>query len=405
MRKSMLLGLALMASMSLSAQTSVLKDVEHNLKSSNPNPAQALKDIQPALTNPETAKLADTWVLAGKAGFDVYQNMVTMQAIGQNPDNGQKSAGAQALLDGYNYFLTALPLDTVVNEKGKVKTKFSKEIIKKINEKYQQLPQAAVFAWEAADYQKSYDLFDMFLSLPTNPVLGKNAPQADPDSIRGNMLWNQGIAMLLLNKPAEALVKLRQMEGLGYEPDEYYEYAVSAAQQAGDDEAAVEFAQKGIAKYGASNTAFIATLINEQLNRKDYKAAYKLANDAIAQTSADEAELRSQLYDILGTIAENDNNETEAEVHFRKSVEVDPNYAKGWYDLGRIIHNRAIAVDNNIESEAQRVEQVYPLEREAAGYFEKAYNIDENQSNIPGILYRIYYMLGDDDKANYWQNM
>lgn len=405
MRKSLLIGLTLMASMSLSAQVSVVKDADRTLKSGAANAAQALKEIQPALTNPETKDQAETWVIAGRAGFDVFKNAFTTQTISQSLTNDEKKAAADALLNAYTYFLTALPLDTVVNEKGKVKTKFSKEIIKTINEKYEDLPMAAGFAWDAQDYGKSYDLFEMYMTLPENKVLGSNAPKAQVDSVKGNMYWNQAIAMLLLNRPADALAKFRAMDGLGYEPTEYFEYAVGAAQQAGDDAAATEFAQKGIQKYGATNTALIAALINNYLQNKDFKAAYDLANDAIAQTSADATELRSQLYNILGTIAENDEKEEEAEQHFRKAVEVDPTYAKGWYDVGRIVHNRAIKVDNNIDTEAQRVEQVYPLEREAAGYFEKSFNLDDSQSSIPGILYRIYYMLGDNDKANYWQNM
>lgn len=388
----------------MTAQMNVVKEVERNLKGSNPNSAQALKDIQPALTNPETAKLAQTWIVAGKAGFDVFTDVNLLAATGQNISNDQKKDAANALYDGFTYYLTALPLDTVVNEKGKVKTKYSKDIIKQIQKQYPQLPNGAAYAWEAQDYNKAYDLFEMYLQLPCSPVLGENAPTAEPDTIQGRMMWNQVVAKLLLNQPAEALTKIRQMEKYNYIPDEYYEYAVAAAQQAGDDAAATEFARKGIEKYGASNTTFIATLINDQLNKKDYAAAYKLANDALAQTAADAKELRSQLYDILGTIAENDDKADEAEQHFRKSVEEDPNYAKGWYDIGRIVHNRAITVDNNIETEQQRKDQVYPLEREAAGYFEKSYQLDDSQSSIPGILYRIYYMLGDEEKANYWQN-
>ncbi len=404
MKKTLLIGLSLMAAMSMTAQMNVVKEVERNLKGSNPNSAQALKDIQPALTNPETAKLAQTWIVAGKAGFDVFTDVNLLAATGQNISNDQKKDAANALYDGFTYYLTALPLDTVVNEKGKVKTKYSKDIIKQIQKQYPQLPNGAAYAWEAQDYNKAYDLFEMYLQLPYSPVLGENAPTAEPDTIQGRMMWNQVVAKLLLNQPAEALTKIRQMEKYNYIPDEYYEYAVAAAQQAGDDAAATEFARKGIEKYGASNTTFIATLINDQLNKKDYAAAYKLANDALAQTAADAKELRSQLYDILGTIAENDDKADEAEQHFRKSVEEDPNYAKGWYDIGRIVHNRAITVDNNIETEQQRKDQVYPLEREAAGYFEKSYQLDDSQSSIPGILYRIYYMLGDEEKANYWQN-
>lgn len=404
MKKILIIGAALTAALSISAQKNVVQEVERNLKSSSPNPAQALKDIQPALTNPETATDAQTWIIAGNAGFDVFQDAYIQLTMGQPVADDKKVAAADAMLNAFNYYITALPLDTVRNDKGKVKTKHSKNIVKKIKEKYGQLPDGAALAWEAQDYAKAYDLFEMLLTLPKNPVLGENAPEALPDTVQGKMIWNQVIAKLLLNQPAEALVKIRQMEPLGYIPDDFYEYAVGAAQSSGNEAAALEFAQKGLDKYGPKNTTFIAAIINDKLNKKEYAEAYRLTNEALSAVDPSDGPLRAQLYDILGTIAENDDKIDEAEKHFRSSVEADPQYAKGWYDLGRIVHNRAISVDNTIETEQQRVEKVYPLEREAAGYFEKSFGLDDQQSNIPGVLYRIYYMLGDNAKASYWQN-
>lgn len=406
-KKLLVAGLAAVAALSVSAQQNVVKEVERALKASNPDYEQVLKDIQPALSNPETAGLAETWVLAGKAGTEYYQDAMIAQATGRPYGVAKDAAAAAALLDGFNYYLRALPLDSVVDAKGKTKTKFSKDIVKRINDRYDQLRNAGVMAWQNQSYQNAYDIWEMYLTLPTNPVLGSNAPKAAVDTIQGEIMWNQAIAMLLLGNNEAGLKKFRQMDGYGYFPADYYSYAMSAAQQIGDEDAANEFARKGLAQPGgASNSGFLAQLINTELDKKNFAAAYDLVNQALANTPAENGELRAQLYDIIGTIYENDNKLDEAAKSFKQSIEANPQYAKGHFDYGRMLYNQALVLDENM-SDAERVQKVDPQFKEAATYFEKAYELDEELSQIPNILYRLYYRLGAgfEDKASYWQNM
>lgn len=406
-KKLLVAGLVVAAAMSVSAQQSVVKEVERSLKASNPDYEQLLKEIQPALSNPETAGLAETWFLAGRAGMEFYQDAMIAQATGRPYGVAKDAQAAGALLDGFNYFLQALPLDSVADAKGKIKTKVSKDIVKRINDRYDQLRNAGVMAWQNQDYQKAYDIWEMYLTLPTNPLLGKNAPKAATDTIQGEIMWNQAIAMLLKGNNELGLKKFRQMDGYGYIPNDYYSYAMSAAQAIGDEESANEFARKGLAQPGGeSNSGFLAQLINTELDKKNFAAAYDLVNQALASTPAENGELRGQLYDIIGTIYENDNKLDEAAKSFKQAFEANPEYAKGYFDYGRMLYNQALQMDENL-SDAERVEKVDPQFKEAAKYFEKAFELDEELSQIPNILYRLYYRLGAgyEDKASYWQNM
>lgn len=408
MKKRLIFGLTMAMAMSMSAQTSLVKEVERGVKG-NGNSEELLAKIQPALTNPETAELAETWVVAGKAGFGFFQDAIISEATGQPFDAAKSNHAAKGLLDGFNYYLKALPLDSVADNKGKIKTKFSKEIVKTIKDRYDQLRNAGIMAWSAKDFDNAYNLWEMWIELPSNPVLGKNAPKAAADTIVGETMWNQAIALLLQNKNQEALTKLTQMEPYGFIPEDYYSYAMGAAQAIGDDEAANNFARKGMetCKGGAAYTGFIAQLINTELAQKNYEAAYKLVNDALASTTDEQSELRGQLYNIMGNINENNEKFDEAEASFRKSIEIDPNFAKSYFDLGRIIYNNALKIDETIADVAERDAKVAPMLLEAAGLFEKAYGMDDQLSQIPSVLYRLYYRLGNgyEDKMNYWQNM
>lgn len=408
MKKTLILGLALASALGISAQTSVVKDVENGLKK-NDDCEKLLNQIQPALTNPETAELAQTWYVAGRTGLGFYQEAVIGQATGQPFDAEKNNRAAKALLDGFGYLVKALPLDSVADAKGKIKTKYSKDIVKMIRDRHDQLRNAGVMAWEAKDFQNAYDIWDMYLALPNNPVLGKEAPKAAPDTIQGELIWNQAIAMLLSNKNAEALACLEKMPPYGFIPEDYYAYAMNAAQAIGNEEKAIDFAKKGL-EAGTNpqmNTGFLATIINYEMSKENYAGAYEYANKALADAPADNVLLQAQLYDILGTISENDNKPEVAKENFKKSFEIDPTFAKGYFNYGRMLYNKCIELDEQITDRAERDAQVVPALKEAATYFEKAYELDDTLDQVPSVLYRLYYRLGPEfeEKSNYWQNI
>lgn len=407
MKKTLLIGAAVVSAFSLSAQQSVLKDAEHEMKGSSPDYNKVLNMLQPALTNPETAELAETWNLAGDAAMNLFSNVTLLQATGQTVSPADQDAAGLALLNGFNYSLKALPLDTVVNEKGKVKTKYSKDIVKRIQKNYEQLRNAGIMAWSNADYDGAYDIWEMYLTLPTNPVLGKNAPKAAADTIQGELMWNQAIARLLKQDNAGALKKIRQMEGYGFMPEDYYAYAMTAAKGAGDDAAANEYARKGLAQgSGESNVGFLAQLINTEIDNKNYPAAYEYVNQALSSTPESNGELRAQLYDIIGSINETEEKFDDALTNFKKAIDANPNFGKAYFDYGRIVYNEALKLDDTLNDQAERDAKVNPKLIESAEYFEKAYELDNTNTQIPNILYRLYYRLGAgyEDKASYWQN-
>ena len=118
--------------------------------------------------------------------------------------------------------------------------------------------------------------------------------------------------------------------------------------------------------------------------------------------------MRSQLYDALGYVYEQEEDMDKASENFQKAIDIDPSAAKPYFDLGRIIYNRAIKLDEEGSVTGSRNEEVVPDLIKAAELFEKAYSIDENSMNqIPGILYRLYYRLGPgyEDKTELWKNM
>ncbi|MDE6265138.1 MAG: tetratricopeptide repeat protein, partial [Paramuribaculum sp.] len=185
-------------------------------------------------------------------------------------------------------------------------------------------------------------------------------------------------------------------------------YGLEAARRQNDSIAMVDIAKRGYEKYGTANITFIGELINDHLNRNDFKGCEAMVSEALAATPDTSVAIKSQLYDILGVVYEQENNEPAAIENFNKAIELNPENGKNYYDLARIVYNQAVRMDESAESEEQRVKEVNPKLLEAAKLFEKAYSLDsDNLTGIPNILYRLYYRLGDgyQDEASKWENM
>lgn len=405
MKKISILGVCLLTGLAAMAQVSLVKDVEHTLKGSSPDFQKALNDVQPALTNSETAGTMMPWYLAGKAGFGLYDNLYVQESLGATLTPDQKKTAGHALVDGYNYYFKALHLDSVPNEKGKIKPKKSKEILKAMASNYHQLRNAGIFLFDNQDYDGAYDAWELYCTLPQNPILGKSAPVADPDTIVGQIRFYQGVAMLTSDKNDRALKSIQEAIKDGYQTIDVYRYGVEAARRIDDSVAMLDIARQGYDKFGTEDVIFIGQIINHYIAEGNFPECFNLVNEAIKATT--DNKILSQFYDIRGYIYEQDNKIDEAVADFKKATELDDVNAKAYFDLGRMINNTVAAQlqdtsDNNVPEE-----QAKELLK-AAELFERAYQLDEpNYPQIPGILYRLYYRLGEKyvDQTNYWKSL
>jgi len=415
MNKISLAGLCLLAGLTASAQTSLVKEVERDLKGGAPY-SQSIQKLQPAFSNPETKDQAYTYYVAGKGGFDNYDKAKIKLQLNQEMKDDEKKEAGLGLMEGYEFFFKALPLDSLPNEKGKVKPKYSKDMIKLMVAGYGDLRDAGVLLFDTHDYVDAYKAWDLYTTqLPSNPTLLANKLQVDNDTIVAPIIFYQGVAALTIgeNDPSKAdeynrkaIEKMKQAAAIkDYKNIDVYRYGVEAARRANDSIAMLEIAQAGYEKYGTEDISFIGQLINERLAAKQYAQCYNMLNEAIA--GCNNNEMKSQLNDVLGFVYEQEEKFPEAESAYRKAIELNGSAAKPYFDLGRILYNQALKLDETAD-EATRASTVNPELLKAAEYFEKAYEINPDEmGQVPGILYRLYYRLGAgyEDKANYYQNL
>lgn len=396
MKKSSILGLCLIAGVSASAQMSLVKDVEHSLKGGSDDLAAALVNIQPALTNDESKGEAQTWFVAGKAGFELYDNLYAKKSIGQNVDG--KQAG-DAIVKGYEYMMTALPLDTIVDAKGKTKTKYSKDIVKTIAGHYNDFSTAAVLCWEAKDYPGAYKAWGIWVDLPNNKSLGKNAPAAPADSVVSEMVYNMALAAWQMDSIPLALENMKRAKSMGYKKKNLYDYAISLAAQSKNNALVYELAEEAYPLYGKEDPKFLQLMINSRIENEKYDEAKQMLENAI---SADPN--NAQLYNIMGILYEAQKDNDNAIANYRKATELDAKFAQSQYNLGRKLCEKAYAISDGASNLSQAdynklVEtEINPLFREAAEHLEAAYSIDpDNGSDALRYLRNVYYNLHDEE--------
>lgn len=393
MKKLTILGICLTVGLAASAQMGLVKDVEAQLKSGNADYQAAFEAIKPALTNPESKDQAQTWYVAGKTGFDGYDKISAMQAFGQEID---KKGTARMLLDGYEYIMTALPLDTVVNEKGKVKTKYSKDIVKTVAGHFGDFFNAGVMCWEAQDWDGANKLWAIYEVLPYDARLGKDAPAALADTIRADVAYNRALALYQMSDYKNAVDMFKKSAKLGNSKKGVYDYAISAAVQAGDNDAVYALAQEALPLFGKEDPKFMQLIINSHILKKEYDQAKQMLDNALAEDPNN-----SQYLMIMGILLEEQGKADEAADYYQKAAQAGPENAMAQYQYGRSLCEKAYKLgDTQGLSQAEYNKllesQINPLFREAATYLEKAYQLDNNQTDALRYLKNVYYNLHDE---------
>lgn len=394
MKKISILGLCLLAAATASAQKDLVKSVERDMKANAAAYPDNLKKLTPAFTDAETATDAQTWFVAGKGAFDYFDNQQVMLQMGKDIDKKQLG---HALIDGYGYLLKALPLDSVADAKGKIKTKYSKDVYKLINAHYNDFHNnAALYLWDAQDYPGAVEAWKIYVEAPNNPSLVKNGLKVAPDSIYAEILFNMGIGYSLAQDNENALKSFTAAIDKGYDKKQAYDYAISTASTLQRNEDIANIAKRAYEVY--DDPVYIGYMVNDLVDKKQYVEAEQLIDKYIAADPN-----IAQLYFVKGVLLQTEEKPAEALEFFKKAVELDPNHVQALFSVGYLIYQDALAIDqneggglSNAEYNDLRKNKVDPLLKEATVPLEKVLELDDTHTDARNVLRSIYYNLKDE---------
>lgn len=406
MKKISFIGIFIAAAMTMSAQVSLVKEAKRDFGTvkTYKEYQKALQALTPAFNDAETAKQAETFYIPAKAGFVLFDNLYGQKQFGKDVNLVEMS---DALMDGYNLGLMVLDLDTVVDAKGKVKTKFSKDIVSQICGHANDFSNAGSIYWGEKDFKKSYEGFTTYLAIPGNPRFGKMAPAALPDTIAAELNMYRAYAAMNAQMLPEALQAFDEMVALGGVQDTVaYDFAFNAAYNNERDYARMlKYTAQAYERFQLPR--FLGLMVNIYIDEKDYDTARKLLADAIANDPNN-----AEYYYSQGIMCQNLGELDNAKAAYKKATELDPKNAKALFAYGTMLATEFDALDaeasaNLSQSEYNKyfVETLKPLLLEITKYCEASYAADEEMTDALRTLRSVYYRLNDGENLKRVENL
>lgn len=407
MKKTSILVFCALTTVGAFAQKAVVEEVDHAIGGMTPDYKAASEKIVPALTNEETKGQAKTWFVAGKANMGLYDSQYTKLQLQQPIDTVLM---ANAIMKAYDYFKTALPLDSVkqVDKNGeykrekdgriKVKTKYSKDIIASLVGHHNDFSVAGNLFYDKKNYLEAAKCWGIYTSLPYSGIT-KRSEFAAADSTISQVEFYQAIALWQGEDLKGAVAAFESARKHGYTKKEAYDYAMNCYAGLNDNEGIVAIAKEALPLYGDKDSQYLNILINDNINKEKYDEAKSMLEEAIAKNPNN-----AELQNLMGLIYEQQKDEKTALDLFKKAVALDPNYAQGQFNTGRLLMKEAVAVQGELDSlkgsayVKAKEERLVPLFKEALPYMEKAYSLDSTNANAKNILRNLYYQLGEADK-------
>lgn len=409
MKKLSLISLSVLTALAGFAQADVVKNVETLVKGKKYE--QALQTVQPALQNAATAETVAPWYLAGKSAFGIWDDAFVANMNPATKLSEEQMVGvSHKLLDGYKYFVKALPLDQLPDEKGKVKPKYTKEIRKAIGSNYKSYFEAGLTLYNNQDYPGAYEAWDLYVNLPKNPNADEKSFVADPDSIVGQIAYYQSLAAYFAKDAAKALECAQKAINLGYKDKGSYLVAVESANTLGQAELGTKLAEEANAIFGGEDISFMAQLVNSAMDANDFPACYNAIQQSYALAKNDS--IRGTVLNVKAIVQEREGKIAEAKATLQESINTFPSNAKNYFDMGRLIQNEVAAQEDNADEDT-RMNVIVPAIKKALEFYEKSYELDDSQNDLPTYIYRLYYgldqnyHLGDEyaKKAEYWNSL
>ncbi|MCD7971804.1 MAG: tetratricopeptide repeat protein [Candidatus Azobacteroides sp.] len=388
MKKIFLSAILCLAMGTAFAQKDNLKEVKKALDAVTPDYEAVQSKISSMLTNPETANDPEAWFVAGSFEDKIFSTENNKTLLQQTPD---EPLMYKALFKSYDYFVKAIELEKIPNEKGKVNNKYTKQIkaILKINQPY--FVNAGAYYYDNGDYGTAYEAFKLFLDIQNLDIFKSEALMAD--SVYNQIKLYAALSSSYNEDIPAAVVLLEDLKTKDYETEQVYTALAQNYQIMGDSVKYAATLKEGVSKLPDSRF-FLESMINMYINSGQIDEAMKYLDDAIAKNPT-----VPEYWRVKGDLYETEIKDVDKALEaFEQSLNIDPTYARGIAGIGRLYYNQGFNLQQKANElsfkEAQVVqEEVNEYYKKALPYLEKAHQLDPDDRQYIMALYAVYYAL------------
>ena len=381
------------------AQIKNVKDAKSIASEMKPDFAKAESLINAALTNPETKDNPETWNVAGFVQQKRSAKEMENAYLRKPYDTLQVYKSA---LEMCKYYFKCDELAQVPDEKGKIKNKYRKpnaaaimgERGNLINGGIQYFNMAMGDEAKAKEYnQKALDLFGAYIDVAAHPMFEKeNLLQTD--TVLPQIAYYASLAAAKLEDNA-SILKYAPYAQDDKEVGKYaMEFISTALKAQGDTDKWIASLKNGIQKY-PDHPFFFGHLIDYYSNNNKYDEAMQFADEMLAK----DAKNTFYLY-VKGYLYHNMKDYDNAIKFYMQTVEVDPNYAEAYSNMGLVYCQQAqdfsekATTDVNDPKYKEEQKILKSFYEKARPNYEKARALKPDAKDLwlQG-LYRVYYNL------------
>lgn len=381
--------LLLVASFTFAQEKSV-KEAKSIANGVKPDFAKAEALINEALTNPETKDKPETWDVAGLIQKKRSEKEMENAYLRKPYDTLQVYNSA---LNMCKYYFKCDELAQIPDEKGKVKNKFRKSNAASILAERGNLINGGIQFFNQDKNKEAFEFFATYVDVAANPMFEKeNLLQTD--TVLPQIAYYASLAAAKMEDYPNVL-KYAPYAQNDKEVGKYaMEFISTALKAEGDTVKWVNSLKEGIQKY-PEHPFFFGHLIDYYSNNNKYDEAMQFADDMLAKDPKN----TFYLY-VKGYLYHNMKNYDKAIEFYTKTVEVDPNYAEAFSNLGLIyclqaqdFSEKATTDVNDPKYKAEQATLKSFYEKARPNY-EKARELKPDQKDLwLNGLYRVYYNL------------
>lgn len=368
-RSLLLITLCIFAGFSF-AQKKAVKDAKSAMK----NVDEARELIKPALTNPETANDPETWKIAGDIEYKAFDDERTLEMQKEiTGKGGNEEKMYIGLYNMYDPYIKADELGQVPNEKGQVKNKFRKDIVKNMRDGHRFYINGGVYYNEKKDFKRATDFFERYWELPSLAMFEDTKNDFNTQDSVYQTIKYYAVISSIQSADHERSIKLLKkiiaepyVQNSTYKESDAYELLASEYQQVNDSLAFVQVLNDGAKKF-PGNKYFTPNLINEFIRGGKTAEAMAYLDQAIANDPSNTCELIG----VKASLYAEQKNYASAEPAYLQAIAADANCEKALEGLGVLYILQAQDVKEKAGQTNSRSEQAQ-LDKQTADFYQKS---------------------------------
>lgn len=366
------------------AQKATIKAAE---KLTTTNAMEARRLAKEARSHEETQNDPQAWLVSGQIENNIFDLELKKAQLGQEHD---EALMFDALMAEVPFFLQTYKLESIPNEKGKIKLKYSKKALELLKSSFRYLINAGYHHIQSKRYEQSTQAFESFITVRNLLSDDKELKTPEIDTLT----WDAGylaVASSFEGKSYDKAIELAQkFKGQEFKQNEIYQLLAASYLAKADTVSAMPILEEGAGLF-PKEMFFLGNIVNILATKGETDQAI-----AFLQRGLDTDPTNTNFLTALGGLYERKENFAKAEETFKRIYDIDNSTFDANFNLGRIYFNQGVALKNVENLDKLTEARAKEMFRQAIPYLEVAYKLDASQ--VYYTLASAYAQIGQENK-------